>query len=56
VCMLDTKYHVTGVTKLGHRFKLVYSDFITAMCINLWKGSVWEVKNGKRKLIKRVMN
>lgn len=52
---IEVEYHVTGILRNGRRFKpMVYSCLRTAMCINLWSGSVWEVKNGKRKLIKSV--
>lgn len=49
-------YDVTGVTVRGKRFRLSFSNLIHAMGINLWRGSVWEVSDGKRKLIKRVYN
>ena len=51
-----TLYHVTGVDRSGKRFKIVTSNGMHAVCINIWRGSVWEVTNGKRKLIKRVHN
>lgn len=50
---------VTGVQYRNHkkRFKLTYNSFEVAMSINLWNGSVWaEMDNGKRKLLKRVIN
>jgi hypothetical protein len=50
------KYAVTGVTTAGKRFSLLYSSVRQALGINLYRGSVWEVRNGKRKLIKRVYN
>lgn len=51
------KYHVTGVDVYGKRFKLVYSNFIQATCINLYRGSLWGVKaDGTRKLLKQVFN
>lgn len=53
----DMTFHVTGVTTAGHRFKIVTSNSTHALGINLWRGSVWAVeKGGKRILIKRVMN
>lgn len=49
------KYVVTGTTVQGKRFRLVYPTVFWAMGINLWKGSVWGIKeNGERKLLKRV--
>lgn len=51
---------VTGVTRNGKRFKNIYSSTVdgwsVAMHINLWRGSVFGVKEGKRTLIKRVWN
>jgi len=49
---------VTGVLyRSNKRFRNVYNSFTQAMCINLWRGSVWvEFDNGKRKLLKRVFN
>lgn len=50
-------YIVTGVDVRGKRFRLQYSKLFHALCINLWRGSVWLVNdNGKRKLVKRVWN
>jgi hypothetical protein len=50
------KYHVTGVTVRGKRFKYVYSHPMMAMSVNLYRGSVWQVVEGKRTLVKRVFN
>lgn len=55
-------YIVTGrLYNSNKRFSNTYSHLVTALLsknINLWNGSVWEedVKTGKRKLIKRVIN
>lgn len=49
-------YIVTGVDRNGKRFVKQYSEKFWAMGINLWRGSVWEVTDGKRRLIKRVYN
>lgn len=48
------EYHITGVDTNGKRFKRTTNILWFALCINLWNGSVWEVTNNKRKLIKRV--
>jgi len=50
------KYHVTGVTVNGRRFKSAHSNPMMALSINLFRGSVWQVRGGRRKLIKRVYN
>jgi len=49
-------YEVTGVDRSGKRFKHIYGSEFHAMGINLWRGSVWRVRNGKRTLIDRVSN
>ncbi len=49
-------YHVTGVDRQGKRFRIETSNGMHAMMVNLWRGSVWQVTGGKRKLIKRVYN
>ena len=54
--LIRITYEVTGVDKYGKRFKLTYASIRQALGINLWCGSVWEVRCGKRKLIKRVYN
>lgn len=39
------------------KFKNEYNSFEQAMMINLWNGNVWaKLENGKRKLLKRVIN
>lgn len=38
------------------RFRDVYSNPRQALSINLWNGRVYQVRNGKRKLIKEVVN
>ena len=50
-------YVVTGILRDGKRFRLQYADKATALSINLWCGTVWEVdERGKRKRIKAVYN
>ena len=49
-------YLVTGVTRSGKRFRLKYSSWRMANCINLYNGSVWLLRDGKRHLIDRVYN
>ena len=54
---MSTVYHVTGTFRNGKRFRCMqYSKKEYALAINLWCGSVWEVTDGKRKLIKRIYN
>jgi hypothetical protein len=49
-------YVVTGVTVQGKRFRIHTDNLMHAQCINLYRGSVWAVIDGKRKLINRVWN
>jgi hypothetical protein len=42
-------YHVTGVDVAGKRFKIITDNLIHAMAINLWRGTVWQIKAGKTK-------
>jgi hypothetical protein len=52
-------YEVTGEDRSGKRFKLTFKGEAAgfqAKGINLWRGSVWRVRNGKRTLIDRVSN
>lgn len=49
------KYHITGKTTDGKRFKSIYSNFFMADCINLFCGTLFGVKaDGKRVILKRV--
>lgn len=48
---------VTGTDRSGKRFKIQTSNYMHAMCINLWRGSVWALlDSGKRKKLKTVIN
>jgi len=49
-------FAVTGVTVHGKRFKIQTSNAMHAMCINLWRGSVWLCRGGKRMRVKHVVN
>lgn len=55
--MFPDGFIVTGLYyNSSKRFSNKYSSLIMAMTINLWRGSVWGVKDGKRTLLKRVWN
>jgi len=54
--MQGDKYHVTGVDVNGKRFKIETDDWTYAAGINLYRGSKWLVRGGKRWLIIRVEN
>ncbi len=50
-------FHVTGILTNGRRFPtIVTTNPYHAMGINLYRGSVWRVEDGKRRLIRRVYN
>lgn len=50
------KYLITGTDTRGRKFRRVYENPLFALAINLWRGRVWQVRNGKRKLLKTVFN
>ena len=52
----NDKYVVTGVDRAGKRFKSVYSRWVMASGINVWQGSKWLARGGKKYLIQRVYN
>ena len=49
-------YLATGVTADGKRFRVSNVSWRYIQSINLWKGSRWLVRGGKRYLIDRVTN
>jgi len=49
-------YHVTGVDTRGRRFKITTASWLHARGINVWNGSRWLVRDGRRTLIERVYN
>jgi hypothetical protein len=49
-------YTVTGVTTNNKRFKIETSSYEHAAGINLWRGTLWLVRNGKRYVIRQVFN
>jgi hypothetical protein len=50
------KYLVTGIDREGKRFYLLYNYWHVAKAINVWKGSRWLIRDGKRVLIQRIYN
>ncbi len=51
------KYLVTGVYHNStKRFRQMHSNPRQALGINLWHGRVWQIRDGKRTLLKRVNN
>lgn len=52
----DDTYEVTGVDKSNKRFKITSHSYCYAISINVWRGSLWLNRKGKRFLIKRITN
>jgi len=50
------RYLVTGVTVEGKRFRIVCDTWWHACGINLYRGSRWLLRDGRRALIARVYN
>lgn len=53
---LGDKYLVSGVDRNGKKFRYHFEDWKWADSINLWKGCKWLIRDGKRYLIKKVVN
>lgn len=49
-------YLVTGKTVDGKRFRQTHPTWFWANGINLWRGSKWLLRDGKRYLLCRVSN
>lgn len=49
-----TVYIITGVDAHGKRFKPIHT--YTPQHYNIYNGSIWNIVNDKRKLIKRIIN
>ena len=52
----EDRYLVTGVDRDGKRFTRQYSVWYMAASVNVWKGSLWLLRDGKRYLIRTVTN
>ncbi len=50
------KYVVTGTDRHGKRFRITTNNWPHAKGINLWRGTKWLVREGKRHMITRVFN
>ena len=49
-------YLITGFDKVGQKFRLKAFSWGYASGINVWKGSKWLIRDGKRHLICRILN
>jgi len=49
-------YLVTGIDRSEKRFSMTFKQWLHARSINVWQGSRWLVRDGKRHLIQRVTN
>jgi len=52
----NDKYMATGVNRNGKRFKIVSDSYDYIRGLNLWRGTKWLVRNGKRHRIQSVTN
>ena len=50
------KYLVTGVDTAGKRFKKTFDNWFSAKAINVYRGSRWLLRGGRRWLIQRIYN
>ncbi len=51
---MNNKYVITGILRNGRRFKPITTT--TPQHYNIWQGTIWLIKDGKRKLVKRIWN
>jgi len=51
---MSRKYVITGVKKDGTRFDPIHTDH--PQHYNIWKGTLWEIVEGKRKKVKEYKN
>ena len=49
-----SQYKITGIDRSGHRFKIYSNNYMHAMMINLYSGTVWHNDKGTWRIIKRV--
>jgi hypothetical protein len=54
--LASDRYLVTGLRRDGKRFKLETASWDHARGINVWQGSQWLLRDGKRFLIQRISN
>jgi hypothetical protein len=54
--MEGDQYLVTGIDRRGRRFRIATSNWLHAQGINVWRGSKWLVRAGRRHLIQRIYN
>lgn len=50
------QYVVTGVDVRGRRFKQTYGNWWQAEAINIWRGTRWLVRQGRRLRLQTVRN
>ena len=50
------RYQVTGITVYGQRFRIETTNPFHALGINIFRGTLWLVRNNKRTILKRVHN
>lgn len=50
------KYLVTGINRNGRRFRISSTTWAHARCVNIFQGTRWLVRNGRRYRIQCVTN
>jgi len=54
--LVGDKFIVTGVDVRGRRFKTTSDSYAHVRGINVWRGSKWLLRDGKRTLLERIYN
>ena len=52
----EDRYLATGVCRDGKRFRTMSADYKFIRGINLWRGTKWLLRNGKRYKLQSVYN
>lgn len=52
--MSNTTFVITGYDVNNKRFNPIYTN--TPQHYNIYRGNIWKIINGRRKLIKRIYN
>lgn len=49
-------YLVTGTDRDNKKFRMEFKDWPQAQGINVWRGTKWLIRDGKRYIIQRIYN
>jgi hypothetical protein len=50
------RYAATGTDRDGKRFRIVSQSWAYIACINIWRGSKWLIRNGRKHRISTALN